>query len=232
MEQIGIYLEHLFQLIYPNLCLACEQQTKAKNQLCCLTCLSKLHYTNQHFEKENDFTEHFWGRVRIESAASLLYYTKGNPAQELIQKLKYHKKARIGLELGEQHGAFLKQSSLFQNVDLIIPVPLHRKKEYQRGYNQSWMYAQGMANAMEVPASTKFLLRVKETQTQTKKSRIERVENTKDAFKVNRPEALIGKHLLIVDDVMTTGATLEACVLKLKEVENIKISLATLAMAK
>ena len=232
MEQIGIYLEYLFQLIYPNLCLACEQHPKAKDQLCCTTCMSKLYYTELHLQKENTFTQHFWGRVEIESAASFLYYSKESPAQKLIQKLKYNKKSNIGVKLGEEHGELLKESPFFKNIDLIIPVPLHPKKEYQRGYNQSWMYAKGLAKAMKKPLSNKHLHRVKNTQTQTKKSRMERVQNTNDAFTLTNADALIGKHLLIVDDVMTTGATLEACALKLQVVENIKISLATLAIAK
>jgi ComF family protein len=232
MEHIGIYLEHLIQLIYPNLCMACMQKTRVPDELCCMQCLNKLAFTDLHLAKENLFTEHFWGRVDIESASALFYYSKANPIQELIHHLKYNKRKTVGLALGELHAQSLKESPLFQNIDLIIPVPLHPKKEFQRGYNQSMVYAQGLAKHWGIPVSRKHLLRRKLTSTQTSKTRIERMENMKDAFVLRNIDQLKGKHVLLVDDVMTTGATLEACALKLKEVLDIKISLATLAIAK
>jgi len=232
MEHIGIYLEHLIQLIYPNLCLACLKNTSVPNELCCMQCLNKLVFTDFHLTKENLFTEHFWGRVDIESASALFFYTKGNPIQEMIHHLKYNKRKTVGIVLGELHAYSLIESNYFRNIDLIIPVPLHPKKEFQRGYNQSLVYAQGLAKQWGIPVARKNLLRQKLTSTQTSKSRIERMENMKDAFVLKRIDQLKGKHILLVDDVMTTGATLEACALKLKEVSGIKISLATLAIAK
>lgn len=225
------YFYDFLGLLYPNLCLACEKNTPTKGNVICLSCQYYLPKTKFHLERENRFTERFWGRVPIDAGAALYFFTKGSRTQNLIHKLKYEGKTKVGIKLGNLYGKMLKDSPYFSNVDLIVPVPLHPKKEQQRGYNQSDLFAKGLSEEMEVPWSKKALIRTAMTETQTKKSRSARVKNVNDVFQVNQPKRLKGKHILLVDDVMTTGATLEACATKILTVGDVKISFATIAIA-
>lgn len=218
-------------LLYPNLCLACSENLPTHKEVICLRCQLELPRTNFHLEQENPFTERFWGRIHIESGASLYHFVKGGRVQELLHRLKYEGKHEIGTKLGEWYGRQLKDSPFFQSIDVIIPVPLHPRKERLRGYNQSAMFAQGLAETMQKPWLKDSLIRKVFTETQTQKSRAERIENVKDVFAIQKSELLKGKHILLVDDVMTTGATLEVCGQKILEVPDTKISMATIALA-
>ncbi|MEL6987666.1 MAG: ComF family protein, partial [Bacteroidota bacterium] len=157
MEQIGIYLDALVQLIYPKLCLACENKTQVKEHVFCMSCLSKLVFTNQHSEQKNSFVEHFIGRIDLDHASALFYFYKSNPIQELVHKLKYEKRPIIGKKLGQLHGELLLKSSFYKEIDLILPVPLHPKRQWQRGYNQSDLYAIGIANSLKKPVYSKSI---------------------------------------------------------------------------
>lgn len=225
-------LDDAFCLLYPRLCLSCENKHLPPKQILCASCEFRLPRTDFHLSQENDFTKKFWGRVPIHTAASLFYFLKKSKTQNLIHNLKYKGKKQVGITLGKMLGRTLSNAPLYQDIDLIIPIPLHLKKEIQRGYNQSAVFAQGLSEVMNIPWSKDNLLRKLYTETQTKKSRIERFQNVMEAFEIHQPNDLKHKHILLVDDVLTTGATLEAGALKILEVEGTKVSLATIAFAK
>lgn len=226
------YLDNMLCLFYPSLCLACERKDVSRKQILCIKCEDKLPRTNFHQFKENEFTQRFWGRIPLETASSLYIFEKENKTQKLIHNLKYEGKQKVGILVGQVLGDLLKKSPNYQDIDLIVPIPLHRKKERQRGFNQSDVFAQGLSEGMEIPWQRDNLIRTKYTSSQTNKSRKERFENVMQAFHILYPEKLEGKHVLLVDDVLTTGATLEAGAVKILEVPNTKISFATIAFAK
>lgn len=225
-------LDDTLCLFYPRLCLACEKKHLPPRQILCPSCDFNLPRTDFHLHQENEFTQKLWGRVNIHTATSLFYFLKKSKTQHLIHNLKYKGKREVGIILGKMLGEKLAKTPLYQDIDLIVPIPLHYKKEIQRGYNQSDMFAQGLFEAMEIPWTKNALLRKIHTQTQTKKSRIERFQNVMEAFEIKQPRLLENKHILLVDDVLTTGATLEAGALKLLNVSGVKVSLATIAFAK
>ncbi len=171
----------------------------------------------------------FWGRTNIHSASALYLFNKGSKVQHLIHQLKYRGKKEIGVSLGNYYGRELKASPLFSSVAIVVPVPLHAKKLKKRGYNQSETFAQGLAESLEVENGMDMLVRTHSSQTQTKKSRFDRWKNVEEIFQVTTPEKLEGKHVLLVDDVVTTGSTLEACANKILEVKDTKVSVATIA---
>ena len=216
-------------LFFPKLCLACRKKSIEKN-IICVSCELKLPETNYHLNKENTVAERFWGRIPIEYAAAMYFFSKNTVTQELIYQLKYASKPQVGSVLGEHYGMQLK-NSMFDEVDCIIPVPLHSVREYKRGYNQSSKIAQGLSISMEKPWYNDAVIRTVNTMTQTKKTKADRFENVKKAFEVSKPHLLKGKHILLVDDVITTGATLEAFALKVLEIEDIKISIVALGVA-
>lgn len=225
------YLYDLLGLFYPNLCLACEKNLPPGQKILCIRCNYSLPKTNYHLELENGLTERFWGRLPIETGAALFHFVKGGKVQQLIHELKYNHKRDVGIQLGEWYGSMLKEQSSYQDIDLIVPVPLHIKKEHRRGYNQSALFAEGLAKRLGKPWKKDALMRRDASKSQTKKGRMERLENVMHAFQLNKAKSLEGKHILLVDDVLTTGATLEACGQKLLSIANTKLSLATIAIA-
>lgn len=229
---LPLWLDAFVSLFYPVLCPACMERQPSRSSLTCLSCALKLPKTQYHLNTENNFTERFWGRIPINGAAASYHFISGGRTQRLIHHLKYRGRKDIGIELGRQYGMLLSSHAPFQNADLIIPVPLHRRKQRKRGYNQSECFAEGLAQSMKLPCETNLLLRKTNTGTQTRKSRIERYENVQNAFVVKNSTQLAGKHILLVDDVVTTGATLEACANKLMETKGVTISLAAIAIAK
>jgi ComF family protein len=222
---------NLADLFYPRLCLACQEKLVSAETSICIRCDYKLTPTNYHRINPNPVLERFWGRVELEHATAAYSFNKGGLLQHLIHQLKYENKPQIGLELGKMYGSLLKEVAPYNTVDYIIPVPLHPKKKHLRGYNQAAMIAKGLALSMEKQWSSDYLIRTDDTETQTKKSRLDRFSNVEHAFGIHKKAALEGKHLLLVDDVITTGATLEACAQTLLEVDKVKISLAAIALA-
>ncbi len=218
-------------LFYPDLCLACQKSPPVKSQILCVHCTYKLPQTRFHLHEENAFTERFWGRLPLQAGASLYRFTKGGGVQNLIHQLKYKGRKEVGLKTGRVYGQQLKTSPFFRTIDMIVPVPLHPRKQHQRGYNQSDLIARGIAEGMQIPWSDQVLVRNTFTETQTRKSRLERLENVSQAFALRNPSAIKGKHLLLVDDVITTGATLETCALKMLEIPDTRVSMVTLAFA-
>ena len=221
----------LFYFFYPKLCLSCNYKTPPIDQWLCLSCKLKLPKTNFHLQKDNAFAERFWGRVKIEAAAGMYYFRKGGRTQNLIHNLKYKNRSQIGVILGNMYGTELNKSPLFQDVEIIVPVPLHWKKLRKRGYNQSSVFAEGLSEVMGIPWVVDGLRRNENSASQTKKSKMSRLENVMSVFEVKNRKRLEGKHILLVDDVLTSGATLEACATKILEIPGTKVSLVTIAVA-
>ena len=231
MKKILHFLQNLLSFFYPRLCLACGNALYRHEKIICLECELRLPETGYHQWSENPLHQIFLGRVKIAGVASLFFYRKGGGVQQLLYALKYRGKKEVGVHFGEYYGKMLKQSELFQKIDVIIPIPLHPKKLKKRGYNQSEAIAEGLSRGMEIPYSTQAVVRQTFTDTQTKKSRISRWENVKDVFEVADPLLLKNKNILLCDDVLTTGATIEAMAQKIIPIEGVKIWVVTLASA-
>jgi ComF family protein len=222
--------DDFFSLIYPKICAACGNSLWKKEKVICTYCDFHLPRTHFHMERDNPVSRIFWGRIPVECASAFYYFNKGNKVQQLIHQLKYKGRRDIGIFLGEQYGYLLKNSLFFGSMDVIIPVPLHEKKLMKRGYNQSEQFAIGLGNSMKIPVDAHLLYRTKATETQTKKSRFRRWQNVEDLFAVRDPRNLDGRHILLVDDVITTGATIEACIKALCIVPSVRVSVAAIAV--
>lgn len=225
------WLADFFQLFYPNICAACGEKLLNQEKVICTRCLVDLPRTNFHLEHDNPVSQLFWGRVNVQNATALFRFQKGSRFQDLLHLLKYNGRQDVGEELGRQLGFELKKSEIFNRVNVVIPVPLHPKREKKRGYNQAECIAKGIAESMGIEIQSRNLVRNVETQTQTKKSRIERWKNVDSIFEIKQPEKLNNMHILLVDDVVTTGATLEACAQAILKTEGTKVNIATLATA-
>lgn len=199
---------HLF---YPRICPSCGDALRSQERVICLTCRLSLPQTGFHLQSDNPISRLFWGRIPIHSATAMYFFRKSGYVQELLHQLKYGKQPDIGVELGRWYGNDLLQSEEYRNTELILPVPLHPRKQLQRGYNQSEMFSRGLSETMACPCSTDVLVKQLETETQTLKSRFRRWENVREVFAIPQPEAIHNKRILLVDDVITTGATIEAC---------------------
>jgi ComF family protein len=223
-------LEDFLELFYPGLCIPCGRKLVTQEKFICLDCLQDLPRTQFHTDPENKVAQLFWGRAYVENATSWLFFRKGSKYQRLVHFLKYKGLKEIGEELGKLMGNELLGSS-FPEADYVVPVPLHRKKQKQRGYNQSEWIAKGISFVIQKPLSVNNLIREHFTPTQTRKNRFERWQNVEGIFKVVNPEEYNGKHILIIDDVITTGSTLEAAAVTLLKAGAAKVSIATLACA-
>jgi ComF family protein len=226
-----LFLDYLTELLFPRLCVVCGDRLIEQEQWICLNCLHHIPRTNFHLSADNPVAQIFYGRVPIEYATSFFYFSKGSQYQTLLHSLKYKGMKELGAEIGKHFGIDLMQSPGFSSVDVICPVPLHPSKEKKRGYNQSWWIASGIAKQMNKELDAQNLKRVTATETQTRKSRFERWQNVEGIFELSNPETFEGKHILLVDDVVTTGSTLEACAVAIHSATNAKVSIATLATA-
>ncbi len=224
-------LDDLLSLFYPRLCAGCHTALVRGEETLCLGCLADLPKTG--FEKiaDNPVVQLFWGRANLKMATAFCTFDKGGIMQHLMHQLKYKGRKDVAEKLGFLMGTDLIQSPPYQEIELLIPVPLHPKREHKRGYNQSAELGKGIAEAMGIAIMEGNLVRNNYSESQTNKGRFERWENVKELFGVRKPELLEGKHILLVDDVVTTGSTLEACVQVLLKVPGTRVSIATLACA-
>jgi ComF family protein len=224
-------LHDVISLLFPQVCAACGTLLYRNEETVCLSCRYLLPRTGYETVPDNPVARIFWGRVRLEAAMACFFFSKKGKVQNLIHELKYKGNYEAGHFLGVETGKSLLKSSWFQSVDLMVPVPLHPKRQRKRGYNQSEVLAKGINESAGISLITNNLVRMHASETQTKKSRSARWENVKDIFALQRPDELKGKHVLLVDDVVTTGSTVEACVQTLMQVEGIRVSVAAAACA-
>ena len=230
-KSIMSYFQDFVSLIYPRTCAICGNSLFQNEEILCTPCQYHLPKTNFHLLKDNQVSRVFWGRVKIENAASFLFFTKGSKVQRLIHQFKYKGKKQIGVKIGKLYAYELKKSKLYDEIDFIVPVPLHPKKQKKRGFNQSEYFGIGLSVGMDVELKTDILFRIKASETQTKKTRFKRWENVNEIFEVRDKKQLKGKHVLLVDDVITTGATIEACAQALHKIPDIKISVVSIGVA-
>ncbi|OGX81027.1 ComF family protein [Hymenobacter glacialis] len=220
-------------LIFPRLCLACREPLVTGETHLCTGCRAELPYTDFHLlpPEQNPIGRRFWGKLPIRHALSYLRFVRHGRVQNLLHELKYQGQRDVGTALGQLYGAELHAAGFATDFDLIVPVPLHPKKLARRGYNQAAAFATGLATGLKVPTSATALRRNANTATQTKKNRAQRWENVATVFEVENPAAVIGRRILVVDDVLTTGATLEACGAALLAAGAAEVSIATIACA-
>lgn len=231
MRFLGHYLADFLSLFFPELCAGCGTNLFKNEQVICTNCIYNLPVTNFHADPLNKLAKQLWGRFTFKQASSYVYFRKGGRVQNIMHQLKYNKRPEAGYRMGQLYAQVLKDSEQWIKPDLIIPVPLHPSKLKKRAYNQSEHFANGMASVLQIPVTSDNLARIENTETQTKKSRYARYENLNGAFICQDQMALENKHILIVDDVITTGATLEACCLVLLKLEQVDVSIATIAFA-
>jgi ComF family protein len=222
-------LTDLWQLFFPRCCLLCGKRLLKGEEHACFRCLVSLPRT--HLQKENELEKSLWGKLPIERANAFLFYAKGGDVRKLLFELKYYGNADLGHFLGRCMASELIPSGFFKDIDCIIPVPLHVRRQRKRGYNQSELLAEGIASVTHVPLSKHLLVRSKDIETQTHKGNYERWENVREVFECLSPEELKNKHILLVDDVLTTGATIVACSDALAKIPGLRISVLTLAWA-
>ena len=231
MNTLTRYLADFTALLFPHLCPACGEALMANEHVLCTDCRYSLPFTNFHLQANNVVARQFWGKLNIEAAYALYYFNKGGKVQNLLHHLKYKNMPQIGKVLGEMAGEQLLKSNAFKQIDHIIPVPLHKRRLRERGYNQSARFGEGLAIKLNTDLIENNLLRTRHTDTQTHKSRFSRFENMREVFTVVDPDKLAGKHILLVDDIVTTGSTLEACGEALLKVPGLRLSIATIAYA-
>ena len=225
-------IKEIFNVFYPEICVCCKNQLTTNEKTICITCRHDLPVTNFTDEKDNLVEKTFYGRVPVLEATSLFYFLKKGKVQQLIHELKYNNQQQIGTFIGDWLSEKILNSNRFKTIDCIIPVPLHKKKQQQRGYNQLTTFGQSLCQKLNIPFYEHVLTKTTSTKTQTKKLRFDRWKNAEHQFKIQNIELIENKHILIIDDIITTGATLEACILSLKNVKNSTISIATMAYTK
>ncbi|MDO6760621.1 ComF family protein [Tamlana sp. 2_MG-2023] len=224
-------LYHLVDLFFPKICYACQQPLHDNEASICLDCRHDLPVTNFHFTSDKSVEKVLYGRTKVENSTALFRFEKKSTVQQLIHNLKYKNHEEIGTLLGNWLGAELKTIEAYQHIDIVIPVPLHKKKLRKRGYNQVAKFGEQLAEALNAEYKDDILLKVSKTKSQVGKKRLARWQNNSEQFTVSHIHTLENKHILLVDDIITTGATLESCATVLNSAKNIKISIATMAIA-
>lgn len=223
---------NLTHLIFPNMCIICDDELNENRNSICIFCEENLERTFfERYKEPTPLDELFWGRINIEATFSLFYFEKGKSVQKMVHALKYQHKSNVGLYLGEKIGEAINSIEKFSTIDLLVPVPLHHKKKFIRGYNQSEIIAKGIAKKLNVKIDNNILKRKKNTKTQTKKNKLSRWESIQSLFEVT--EIKNYKHIAIVDDVITTGSTLETIISLInKKYPEISVSIISLAVTK
>jgi ComF family protein len=197
----------------------------------CTECFISIPRTNFHLYNDNPVAQLFWGRCTLEKASAFSFYNRGSRIRKLIHNLKYKGIREIGFEMGKIYALTLKPSGFTNDIDVIVPVPLHPSKKRTRGFNQSEEISMGIADVTSLPVELKALKRIELSETQTKRSRYDRWMNVEGIFAIDDPDIFKGKHVLLVDDVITTGSTIESCANELLKIENVKVSVIALAVA-
>ncbi len=224
-------IKDLAFILYPNYCRSCGLLLDSPDEIICFECRLQLPFTDFHELSDNPVERLFYGRIPFISATAMFRFRKEGSIQIILHSLKYHNDPKIGVALGRQYGQILRKEKRFNSCTMILPVPLHPQRERKRGYNQSLMFAEGLSETMGIPVYSDILVKQIKTETQTRKSAFKRWENVKTVFSLLGSERLTNQHVLIVDDVITTGSTLESCAQLLIDASNCNISIASIALA-
>jgi len=228
---VKIWFCSLLHLFFPRCCVVCGAPLVEGEEAICTRCNVDMPRTNYHRRQDNPVERMFWGKFPLERATSYFFYRKGSDFRNILHQLKYGGKKELGAVMGRLMAAELAQTDFFRGIDVIVPIPLHPRKKKARGYNQSEWIARGVSEVTGIFLDASSMVREKHTDTQTHKSGYERWENVEGIFKLHHPERFTGKHVLIIDDVLTTGSTTTACADAFNGVEGIRISVLTLAIA-
>lgn len=224
-------LQDLISLIYPRSCAGCGEPLLKHELELCNFCYVNLPKTNFHLQALSPVKQVFYGRVELETASSYYYFHKKGSVQKLLHAIKYQGNHELARTIGRWYAQELIANEPVTRSACIVPVPLHQRKLKQRGYNQSEAFARGLSEGLAIPLNTKLLMRREHTASQTRKNRWERWENVDDTFELKTDDSLRHQHLTLVDDVITTGATIEACCLALQQIEGLKINVLSIAFA-
>lgn len=221
---------NLLNLFFPRVCLGCKAYLIDNEAYICTSCRHELPLTNFHLDNNETLKNVFYGRVKLQQATALLHFSKKGIVQQLMHNLKYRGHQEVGLFLGKWLGEELKSIDGYQSIDVVVPVPLHRSKLRQRGYNQVTKFGQEIAKALDIEYNSKVLQKTLATKTQVFKDRLLRTSGNAATFSISENQTLKGKHILLVDDIVTTGATIESCANALLNIEGVKISVAAMAI--
>lgn len=224
-------LSSILNVFFPKTCTCCSQYLGDNEKYICTDCRHNLPITNFHKANDDTVKKIFYGRVKIEQATALFRFEKKGIVQQLIHRLKYKGQENIGLFLGTWLGEELKEIEHYKTVDIVVPVPLHKNKKRTRGYNQVSKFGIKITEALNAEYIDDVLIKVTNTSSQVTKKRFARWNNNTEVFSTENLDRITNKHILLVDDIITTGATLEACILELNKADNVKISIATMAIA-
>ena len=220
----------ILNFLLPQQCIMCGERLMANEQHLCSQCYLHLPFTQYHLVEHNLLEKQFWGLFPIEKAVSMFHHD-GEKTRHIIYQIKYYGHPEIGYHLAKQYADELKKCQFFEDIDMIIPIPLHWKRQLKRRYNQSHYIARGISHQTGIPMDKHVVKRVKNNPSQTRLNAQQRTENVKNIFQLTHPEKIAGKHILLIDDVVTTGATLTSCAQELAKAPDVRISILTLAVA-
>jgi ComF family protein len=229
LPKLSSWIDPVFWLYFPKNCPACGRPLRLFGANICGRCSQNLPETHFFEAPNNPIEKIFYGRLPISAGAAAWYFHKNSALQALLFQLKYKSNKDVGLFIGKQMGALLAASERFASIDALVPVPLHPQALSKRGFNQAALICEGIGQVWHKPVLTGAIARTKHTSTQTKQTRAERWDNMEDAFTIKDPTSINGKHLLIIDDVITTGATIEACGKTLLTIKDVRVSVAAAA---
>jgi ComF family protein len=226
---MGHWYKQMLDLLYPPLCASCCIQRPLDDHIFCLDCINELPETGFHQYADNPFMRHFRGRIPLSAGAAFLYFSRGGGTQRLLHQIKYNNQPDLITTIGRWYGKQLTQQPTWRTIDAIIPVPLHWKKQRKRGYNQSAIFGEGLAEIFDISCHNNVLTRTTHDKSLTGMRRFQRVETIGSSFLLTNTRPVKNKNVLLVDDVLTTGATLEACANALLLAPVASISMVTIA---
>ena len=229
MQALKSLISDFSHLFFPHVCVGCGTDVLGNNAVLCIRCMHQLPVTNFHLYANNSVEKIFTGRLPLVSGSSWCYFTQGSVVQSLLHQLKYRGNKDVGYLAGRMMGELLVKSARFNDVDVLVPLPLFAAREKKRGYNQAAILCEGIAAIMRLPVLSQVVVRNKATKTQTHKNRVDRWKNIEGKFELNDPDVIKHKHVLLVDDVITTGATLEACGQELLSGGQTRLSITSMA---